>query len=73
MLISDNYANKLWIDHSSKVAQARAFREKREYILPVSIDDTKLPGLPESIGYIKYGNNSDKIVELAIRKLNESY
>ncbi len=73
LLISVNYANKIWIDHEKRIVQARAFRENSDYILPVRIDDSQMPGLPETIGYIKYNNNTDNIVELAIRKLNESY
>ena len=33
------YANKLWTRHELKQAQSRAFKEHREYILPVRLDD----------------------------------
>ena len=52
MFISKYYADKLWTNHERQSAQARAFRECREYILPVRFDDTEVPGLTETIGYI---------------------
>ncbi len=35
LFVSTNYAHKLWTNHERKNAQARAFLENREYILPV--------------------------------------
>ena len=52
MFISKNYADKLWTNHERKSAQARAFSEKQEYILPARFDDTEIPGLMKTIGYI---------------------
>jgi len=72
MIISEHYKEKLWTNHERKSAQARAFREKSEYILPIKVDDTIIPGLNETVGYIKFENNIDKIVELTIKKLNEN-
>jgi hypothetical protein len=50
--VSESYARKLWTRHELQQAQARAFRENREYILPLRIDDTEIPGLNATIGYI---------------------
>jgi TIR domain len=52
MFISRDYSAKLWTSHERQSAQARAFSESREYILPVRFDDTEVPGLPPTIGYI---------------------
>ena len=52
ILASKAYARKLWTKHELKQAQARAFQESREYLLPVRLDNTKIPGVPETIGYI---------------------
>ncbi len=41
---SKAYAEKLWTKHELRQAQARAFTENREYILPIRIDDTDIPG-----------------------------
>ena len=63
LFASKNYADKLWTNHERKNAQARAFSENREYILPVRFDDTELPGLPKTIGHINLRNT--KPLELA--------
>ena len=52
MFLSKHYEQKLWTNHERQMAQARAFKENREYILPVRIDDTEIPGIPPTIGYL---------------------
>jgi hypothetical protein len=70
MLISSNYARKLWTKREREAAQARAFRESREYILPLRIDDTVLPELEDTIGYIDLRNTSyDEVIQLLTDKL----
>jgi hypothetical protein len=70
IFISKEYAAKQWTSHERKGAQARAFRESREYILPARFDDTELPGLNETVGYVDLRNTSpSKLAEMVIRKL----
>ncbi|MDE0187334.1 MAG: TIR domain-containing protein [Candidatus Poribacteria bacterium] len=52
IFLSKHYARKLWPQHELQSAQARAFKESKEYILPVRLDDTEIPGLLETIGYL---------------------
>lgn len=52
MFCSDSYAKKLWTNLERESAQERAFRENSEYILPARFDDTKIPGLLATVGYI---------------------
>ena len=52
MFISKNYAGKLWTTHERESAQARAFLEHREYILPARFDETEIPGILPTIGYV---------------------
>jgi hypothetical protein len=52
IFISKDYARKVWTNHERKAAQARALRENREYILPVRLDDTEIPGISPTLGYI---------------------
>src|SRR5437762_8536234 len=52
VIVSAAYAKKLWTRHELKQAQARAFKENSEYILPVRLDDTEIPGLNATTGYI---------------------
>jgi len=71
MFISENYAKKAWTSHERLNAQARAFREQREYILPLRIDNTEIPGIPETIGYIDIKSHSlVEIADLLEKKLN---
>lgn len=51
MFISKDYEKKYWTNHERKSAQARAFKENKEYILPVKFDDTEIPGISETIFY----------------------
>ncbi len=70
MLLSKHYAEKTWTNHERKSAQARAFRQRTEYILPIRIDNTKIPGLAETVGYISLKNTSvENIVDLIMKKL----
>lgn len=52
IFVSAHYKKKLWTNHERKSAQARAFSEHSEYILPARFDDTEIPGIPPTIGYI---------------------
>jgi len=71
IFISEYYAKKLWTNHERKSAQARAFNERHEYILPARFDDTEIVGIHETIGYIdlRY-KNPNEFVSLIIQKLN---
>ncbi|HUR62441.1 MAG TPA: TIR domain-containing protein [Candidatus Thermoplasmatota archaeon] len=52
MFLSQHYAQKNWTNHERASAQARAFEEGREYILPVRLDDTAIPGVLPTIAYL---------------------
>lgn len=52
IFISEFYPIKLWTKHELKAAQSRDFQENIEYILPVRFDNTEIPGLNQTIGYI---------------------
>ena len=70
MLLSKHYESKLWTNLERKSAQARAFRENREYILPIRIDDTKITGIQETVGYVDINSHTiDEIVEMIMKKL----
>jgi hypothetical protein len=45
LFLSKHYATKLWTNHERESAQARAFEENREYLLPARFDDTPIPGV----------------------------
>lgn len=50
--ISEHYKNKLWTKHELHSAFARAFASNTEYILPAKFDDTEIPGIQLTTGYI---------------------
>jgi hypothetical protein len=52
IFVSQHYAKKRWTKHELRQAQERAFLENQEYILPVRLDQTRLPGLNLTTGYI---------------------
>jgi len=73
MLLSEHYARKSWTNLERQNAQARAFEENREYILPIKIDDTEIPGLPSTIGYMDARSYSmDEIVSALMNKLRDA-
>jgi hypothetical protein len=51
MFISRHYPLKRWTNFERQQIQARAFRDTNEYILPIRIDDTDVPGIAETMGY----------------------
>lgn len=52
IFISKHYSDKVWTNHERKSAQAKAFISNIEYILPVRFDETEIPGILRTIGYI---------------------
>lgn len=72
MFLSCHYAEKLWTNHERKSAQARAFIEKGEYILPARFDNTEIPGISPTIGYIDLRSlEPDKFGKLIVEKLKK--
>lgn len=71
LFISKYYAAKVWTNHERKSAQARALEENREYVLPVKLDDTKILGIPPTIGYLDIREVSvEKLAEITIQKVS---
>ena len=62
IFISDSYAKRQWTNHERKSAQARAFKESKEYILPIKFDDTEISGLDETVAYLDANIYSPKEV-----------
>lgn len=50
--VSRAYAAKAWPQHEFKSALGKAVVSKEPYILPVRFDDSELPGLRPTVGYI---------------------
>jgi hypothetical protein len=72
IFISHHYAEKLWTNHERKAAQARAFKNNKTYILPVKLDNTELPGIYETVGYVDLRKTPlDELVQLTVQKLSK--
>jgi hypothetical protein len=70
MLISRDYAKKIWTNHERKAAQARAFEDNRTYILPIRIDNTEVPGVLPTVGYLQWEDEgAESIANLISEKL----
>lgn len=73
MFISQYYPLKKWTSLERTHAQARAFRDTNEYILPVRLDDTEVPGIAETIGYIDFRQHTaESVANLVVQKLANS-
>jgi hypothetical protein len=71
MFVSQHYARKVWTNHERESAQARALNANLEYVLPVRFDDTSVPGLRPTTGYLDLRTKSvPEFVELVLRKLS---
>ncbi len=72
MVVSENYANEHWPNLERKIAQAKDFKEKHEYILPLRLDDTEIPGLLPTTGYIDIREtNISEVTDLIMEKISQ--
>ena len=70
MFCSRHYAEKLWTNHERQAAQARAIREQAEYILPIRLDQSEIPGVLRTTGHIDWHDESaENIASLVVEKL----
>jgi hypothetical protein len=70
MFISASYAEKAWTRHERRSALARSVVEDYEYILPARFDDTELPGLQPTRGYVDLREISPAtLVEFVVEKV----
>ena len=71
IIISENYIKKLWTKHELKQTQARAFMESEEYILPLKLDDSELPSVNPTIGFLDLRRIPlSEVINLILIKLN---
>lgn len=72
MFISKYYPTKSWPTHERQNAQARAIQENKVVLLPARFDDTEIPGLPSTTGYIDLRQTTpQELVKLIKEKLKE--
>lgn len=54
MLLSQHYASQVWTTFERQASQARAFEEHEEYLLPVRLDSTEIPGILSTVAYLSW-------------------
>jgi hypothetical protein len=70
MFVSAAYGAKLWTNHERKAAQAKAFTQNSEYILPVRFDDTEIPDMVPTTSYVSAREKSPaQLAALIVEKL----
>ncbi len=70
LFVSRAYAERVWTNHERRSAQARALEDHRDYVLPARFDDTELPGLRSTIGYVDLRETPESdLVQLIVEKL----
>ncbi|HYT44266.1 MAG TPA: tetratricopeptide repeat protein [Methylomirabilota bacterium] len=73
MFFSQYYVAKTWTKHELRAAQARAFKEQQEYILPIRLDDAEIPGILPTTAYLTWeGETVDTIVDAILKKLGNT-
>ena len=71
MFLSKHYGQDGWTKHERESAQARAFEEDREYIIPVRLDDTEIPGILPTAGYLDLRSiNIEEVYQVLVEKLS---
>ena len=70
IFISKNFANKIWTSYEKRSALAKAIEEKEEYILPARFDDTEIPGIRPTIGYVDLKQKTpEQLGKMILQKL----
>ncbi|HKP97538.1 MAG TPA: TIR domain-containing protein [Fibrobacteria bacterium] len=73
VFLSASYGRKGWTRVELEAALAREFKEGCDYILPIRLDDTDIPGILPTRGYMDWRQNSvESIVELIRVRLANS-
>ena len=72
IFISKHYINKPWTKLELRSAQSKAFEQNKEYILPIKLDNTEIPGILKTIGYVDARKTPlEKIVDMLLDKLGK--
>jgi hypothetical protein len=69
IFVSEEYVKKAWTRHERQHALAGRLERGDDSVLPARFDDTELPGLPPTVGYLDLRHKTPK--ELASRILRK--
>lgn len=69
IIISQDYVKKIWTGLERQYIFSKWMKDNK-YIIPVDFDGSKLPGLPDTIGYIPLnGRTANQIAEIILDKI----
>ena len=74
LFVSQNYVRKKWTRYERQTVQGRALEQATSpYVLPIRLDDTELPGLHSTVGYLDARHmDLDAIVDIVQQKLGQT-
>lgn len=73
MFVSAAYAEREWTRHERRSAMARALIERGPFLLPARFDDTELPGLRPTVGFVDLrGTSPEELARLIIEKVRKA-
>ena len=71
IFVSSDYVLKRWARHEWRSIQEAILDREEEYLLPARFDDTKLPGLHETISYVDLSTKSpETFAEMILIKIS---
>lgn len=71
MLVSEHYVRKPYPSHERRAALSRALTDAG-YIIPVRLDESKIPGLPDDTCYLNYRTISfTKLINVIARRIDD--
>jgi hypothetical protein len=70
IIVSRFYVNKMWPNHERQHALSRLMKKGNNYILPLKLDDSEIPGLPDTVGFLSLETHSlDEVYGILLSKL----
>lgn len=68
VFVSKDYVAKDFTNVERRAALSKAITTRQKYVMPVRFDDAKIPGLPNTIGYLNASENSPEQLTVKICK-----
>ncbi|MEV6244461.1 TIR domain-containing protein [Lentzea sp. NPDC051838] len=66
MFASQHYVEASWARLERQTAQARALAQQNEYVLPIKLDDTEVPGLLSTTGFLDLRVHPPEVIANAV-------
>ncbi|WP_439660532.1 toll/interleukin-1 receptor domain-containing protein [Lentzea sp. HUAS TT2] len=70
LLFGSTHYNHKWARLQYRTALGRALEQHTEYVLPIRIDDTEIPGLSQNVGYLDLRvHDAETVANAVVQKL----